>query len=324
MFFGIRELQNRINCATSEGKPFLFGINYEVTEGFFIENPLQQQEVLFNFNGIGNKTTQLVVDTAPSIELLYVDIHGYAKMFDVVQREIAKGRVGVINLTGRTPIKTSISEKAIFECSTALYQLYVPGRFVCFSPEIFVKIKEGQVSTFPMKGTIDAMLPNAKEQILGNEKEIEEHRRTVEAMSGDLSLVAKDVTVKRFRYVDRVQTTTGALLQTSSEIVGMLPDDYLSRMGDIIMALMPGISIVGSPKAEALEVIKLAEAQDRGYYCGIAGYFDGQTLDTCVLIRYIEIDGEQQFFRSGGGITEQSNCEKEYQELLNKIYLTCN
>lgn len=323
MFFGITELQNRINRAAGDRQPFLFGINYEVTEGFFIENPLQQQEVLFNFNGVGNKGAQLVVDTPPSIEVSPIGMEAYTEMFDVVQREIAAGRVGVINLTGRTPIKTTISEKEIFECSTALYQLYVPGRFVCFSPEIFVKIKAGEVSTFPMKGTIDATLPNAQEQILGNGKEIEEHRRTVEAMSRDLSLVARDVTVKRFRYVDRVQTTTGALLQTSSEIVGTLPEDYLSGLGDVVMALMPGISIVGSPKAEALEVIKLAEAQDRGYYCGIAGYFDGQTLDTCVLIRFIEIDGEQQFFRSGGGITGESNCEKEYQELLNKIYLTC-
>jgi para-aminobenzoate synthetase component 1 len=71
----------------------------------------------------------------------------------------------------------------------------------------------------------------------------------------------------------------------------------------------------------AKEYINLAENQSRGYYCGIAGYFDGKTLDTAVLIRFIETNNGNMFFRSGGGVTSESICEKEYQEVLDKIYL---
>lgn len=323
MYCEIDELKERMNCAAGEGKPFLFGINYELSESFFIAAPLEQEEILFCFNGVGNKKKQSTISTPPQITLSPIGIEAYRKKFSIVQKEIAAGRIGVINLTGKTAIQTTISDKEIFECSTSLYQLYIPGKFVCFSPEIFVKIKNGRISTFPMKGTIDAAIPDAEAKILNNSKEIDEHHKTVRAMCDDLSLVAKEVKIERFRYVDVVKTTKGALLQTSSEIIGSLNNDYLSKLGDLIVKLLPGISIVGSPKAHALDVIKEAEGQKRGYYCGIAGYFDGETLDTCVLIRFIEIDNDQRYFRSGGGITANSNCEKEYEELLNKIYLTC-
>jgi para-aminobenzoate synthetase component 1 len=95
----------------------------------------------------------------------------------------------------------------------------------------------------------------------------------------------------------------------------------MTRLGDIIFSLLPAASITGSPKTKTEEYIRLAEAQPRGYYCGIAGYFDGKKLDTTVLIRFIEIDGKNMFFRSGGGVTSDSVCEKEYQEVLDKIYL---
>lgn len=324
MYCEIEELRERMNCAGEAKTPFLFGMNYEMSEGFFISNPMAQEDVFFNFNAVGNKRKQSVMETPPQISRSPMGLEAYRRKFDIVQQAIAAGRIGVVNLTGRTAIQPTISGKEIFECSTSLYQLYVPGRFVCFSPEIFVKIKNGRISTFPMKGTIDASITNAEEQILNDNKEIDEHRRTVQSMCDDLSLVAKDVHVERFRYVDVVKTTKGALLQTSSEIIGFLKDDYLLKLGDIIVDLLPGISIVGSPKAQALQVIKEAEAQPRGYYCGVAGYFDGEELDTCVLIRFIEIDDSgHYYFRSGGGITANSDCEKEYEELLNKIYLTC-
>ena len=107
----------------------------------------------------------------------------------------------------------------------------------------------------------------------------------------------------------------------SSEIEGLLPNDYMSRMGDILFSLLPAGSITGSPKIKAKDYIHLAEVEPRGYYCGIAGYFDGQKLDTAVLIRFIEIKDSNMYYRSGGGLTSHSICEKEYQEVLNKIYL---
>lgn len=322
MYCNLEELKEKINTLAGNGKPFLFGINYELDEGFLIEDPMNQKDVLFKFNGVGNKKKQLTLEKTPEIEIFPIDFQQYSQKFEIIQREIAADRISVINLTARTHIQTTITPQEIFESCTSLYQLYIPDRFVCFSPEIFIQIEDRNISTYPMKGTIDATLPGAEDQLLNNSKEIDEHRKTVQTICDDLSLVAQEVKVKRFRYLDHLHTTTGSLLQTSSEVVGILEQDYLSHLGDIIIKLLPGTSIVGSPKDHARQVIEVAEAQTRGYYCGIAGYFDGQKLDTCVLIRFIEIDGQNLYFRSGGGVTAQSNCQGEYQELIKKIYLT--
>jgi para-aminobenzoate synthetase component 1 len=59
----------------------------------------------------------------------------------------------------------------------------------------------------------------------------------------------------------------------------------------------------------------------RGFYTGIAGYFDGKNLDSCVMIRFIEKENDQLFFKSGGGITHQSDLISEYEEMKNKIYV---
>jgi para-aminobenzoate synthetase component I len=100
-----------------------------------------------------------------------------------------------------------------------------------------------------------------------------------------------------------------------------LSPNYLSQLGDIIFAMLPAGSVTGAPKKKTLEIIENAENYDRGFYTGIAGYFDGQNLDSCVLIRFIENEKGQLFYKSGGGITAQSNANDEYQELIDKIYV---
>ena len=65
----------------------------------------------------------------------------------------------------------------------------------------------------------------------------------------------------------------------------------------------------------------MAEGEQRGYYTGVFGYFDGKQLDSGVMIRFIEKTGEKYYYRSGGGITTQSIAEKEYQELIDKVYV---
>ncbi len=70
-----------------------------------------------------------------------------------------------------------------------------------------------------------------------------------------------------------------------------------------------------------MQIIKDAEAYDRGFYTGIMGKFDGKNLDSGVMIRFIEQRGQQKIFKSGGGITIQSDPQKEYEELIQKVYL---
>jgi para-aminobenzoate synthetase component 1 len=172
-----------------------------------------------------------------------------------------------------------------------------------------------------MKGTINASLPDAEQLILSDEKELSEHVTIVDLIRNDLSAVAKSVNVNRFRYIDRIKTNHKDLLQISSEIAGDLPDDYLSHLGSILISLLPAGSVSGAPKRKTIQIIREAEKEKRGFYTGVFGYFDGVKLDSAVMIRFIEQEGEQFYYRSGGGINAQSEAEKEYQEAIDKIYV---
>ena len=57
------------------------------------------------------------------------------------------------------------------------------------------------------------------------------------------------------------------------------------------------------------------------FYTGIFGVFDGENLDSAVMIRFIENDENELFFKSGGGITAKSNAKAEYEELIQKVYV---
>ena len=107
-----------------------------------------------------------------------------------------------------------------------MYKLWMRDRFVVFSPEIFVRTRDGLIYSYPMKGTIDATLPDARRRILDDPKEAAEHATIVDLIRNDLSIVASEVCVPRYRYIDELRTHNGSLLQVSSEIRGRLPEGW--------------------------------------------------------------------------------------------------
>ena len=141
-------------------------------------------------------------------------------------------------------------------------------------------------------------------------------------MRNDLARVATNVRVEDFRYIDRVKTLQGELLQVSSRIAADLPPNASEHLGDILFTLLPAGSISGAPKEATLQAIAEAEGEPRGFYTGVFGYFDGKDLDTGVLIRFIaeHPDGSLRY-HSGGGITINSLCHDEYRESIAKVYL---
>lgn len=245
----------------------------------------------------------------------------YERSFRVVVEHLLAGNSYLVNLTFPTPVSTNLSIGDIYAGSTALYKLLFGEQFVVLSPESFVQIREGVISSFPMKGTIDAAVPDAERVILSDPKELAEHYTIVDLIRNDLGIVADDVRVQRFRYIDRIRTHRGELLQVSSEITGRLSGDYCARLGDILMALLPAGSISGAPKQKTVDIIREAEIYDRGYYTGVFGYFDGESLDSGVMIRFVENLGGQLVFKSGGGITAASSARSEYEEMIQKVYV---
>ena len=221
-----------------------------------------------------------------------------------------------------TQVETDYSLEEIFLRSTSRFRILYPGKFVCFSPEIFVDISaDDTIRTHPMKGTISGLVEDAANKILSNYKEYAEHCTIVDFMRSELSRIARNVHVKRFRYIDTLVSSKGPVLQVSSEICGSLEEGWRNQLGGLLLQILPAGSISGAPKQATLQAIQKAENHDRGFYTGIFGYFDGQALRTCVLIRFIERRDGALWFRSGGGITAYSDPHAEYLEVLEKIYL---
>jgi para-aminobenzoate synthetase component 1 len=248
-------------------------------------------------------------------------LQNYQPKFTFVVDQIHKGNSFLTNLTQPTEVQTNLSLLDLFQFGSAKYKLWLKNQFVVLSPETFVRIQGRTISSFPMKGTIDASIENAAKMILNDPKEKAEHATIVDLIRNDLSLVAENVDVKRYRYVEKLTTNRQDLLQVSSEISGQLPENFYSRLGDILFALLPAGSITGAPKPKTMEIIEQAEEYERGFYTGICGWFDGENLDSAVMIRFIEQEGEQLIFKSGGGITSQSDLNKEYIELIQKVYV---
>ena len=245
----------------------------------------------------------------------------YREAFGKVMDNIKHGNTYLLNLTFPSEIVTNLNLAELFYLSKARFKLLYRNDFVVFSPEIFIEIKDSKIFTYPMKGTIDADFPEAEEKLLTNVKELAEHNTVVDLLRNDLSIVSKNVRVEKFRYIEKINTSNGNILQSSSKICGDLPSNYKEKLGDIIFSLLPAGSISGAPKQKTFEIILETETYNRGYYSGVFGYFDGINLDSCVMIRFIENQNEKLIFKSGGGITMKSNPDSEYQELIKKIYV---
>lgn len=304
--------------------PFVFLIDYAAKKPLAWRiADMDAQQACFDFNGFTNLKAP---ETPEKNEAFHfhkfpMPFEDYAQKFNFVVRNLKAGNSFLVNLSIQTPIDTSLSLKNIFQRSDAPFRFWLKDQFVCFSPEIFVRIKGNRIASFPMKGTIDASLPEAENVILADPKESAEHATIVDLIRNDLSMVAEKVWVERYRYIDRIKTNDKTLLQVSSEIAGTLAPDFDRRFGDLLMKMLPAGSITGAPKPSTLKIIREAEGYDRGYYTGVMGYFDGENFESAVMIRFIENQNGALVFKSGGGITALSNARNEYQELIDKVYL---
>ncbi|RYU95118.1 aminodeoxychorismate synthase component I [Emticicia agri] len=330
---------SKFNHFSAESTPFLFIVDFQ-GENCVVEplDSIDERELKFWVNGKTNVSIERGQGSGEGkevkLEKYPLAFAQYKKGFDYVQKNIFQGNSFLTNLTCETPVDLNISLSEVFRQSQAKYKLWWEDRFVCFSPEIFVQINEtGKISSFPMKGTIDASIPNAEDILLNDRKELYEHTTIVDLIRNDLSSVAEKVWVEKFRYIDTIKTQNKTqLLQVSSQISGLLPGNWRDNLGEILFSMLPAGSITGAPKAKTVEIIQKAEQETyvrvggqtskRGFYSGIFGVFDGKSLDSGVMIRFIEqkTDGSLTF-KSGGGITANSIAEKEYEEMIQKIYV---
>ncbi len=315
------EYREQMNHLGGQGTPFAFLIDFsaEQTRIFNLQNNTGE---LFwqtpdhqNFPG---NTSKPVLE---KWQMNPVPFKTYREGFDLVQQHIFKGDTYLLTFTQPTPIETNLSLEELFYISSAPYKVFLKDQFVCFSPESFISITNGKIASHPMKGTLIAEAGSSGEQILSDSKELAEHHTIVDLIRNDLSRVAKNVAVEKFRYLEQIKTNRKDLWQVSSRITGDLPGNYAAMVGDILFSMLPAGSISGAPKKKTVEIIRKAEGYNRGFYTGVFGLFDGSDLDSCVLIRFIEKQDGQLVFKSGGGITFLSQAETEYEEMIHKVYV---
>ncbi len=306
-----------LNSLGKERKSFLFISDFkaENLEVILLED-LQKEDIEFTIN-----ENYIFTPHGKTLQKVPLSFDAYKKKFDRVIKKIEAGETYLLNLTQPTKIKTTLTLKEIFAHASAHYKLRFKDKFVCFSPEKFIQIEGGKINTFPMKGTIDASIPHAEQIILNNQKEMAEHVMVVDLLRNDLSIVATHVKVEKFRYVETIEAGEKRLLQISSHISGHVGEDWYGRIGDILKSLLPAGSISGAPKKSTLKIIQETEEYERGFFSGVFGVYDGERFDSGVMIRFIEKTEDGFIYKSGGGITVESDAIQEYKELLDKIYL---
>ena len=293
----------------SSGEQFLFVIDFEKENPFVCRlSEAADYNIFYNIKGNTNARPYRYLRKEVSLEAHPISREAFAERFEYVVHQQNIGN-------------SYMSLEEIFHASWAMYKLLFGDQFVVFSPECFVKTDGNTICTFPMKGTINADTEDAAATLIGSLKEESEHNTIVDLMRNDISMVASSTEVKRYRYIERIDTHKSRILQTSSEITASLPADWRRHLGEILWRLLPAGSVSGAPKEKTLEIIRSAEGEPRGYYTGVFGIFDGANLDSAVMIRFVGQRDGKLFFQSGGGITAQSSLDDEYNELIEKIYV---
>lgn len=318
----LEDFRKHLNELGRKKIPFLFLVDFEGRKPkVWLMDQIKIHEMLYSINGFSNAPFCEI--NARPIEIIKhpIPFDVYEEKFNSVYDHLSYGNSFLINLTIKTRIEMNSLLRDLFFHGTAKYKCWLKSEFLFFSPETFVQIRNGKIYSYPMKGTIDASMPNAKQIILENKKELAEHVTIVDLIRNDLSQVGSNVSIKRFRFIDEIVAYDKKLFQVSSEIVGDLLPDYRSELGNLIVSLLPAGSVSGAPKARTLQIIRSVEGEERSYYTGVFGYYDGENLDSSVAIRFIEQQGSDYFYRSGGGITAQSLVEDEYREAIDKIYV---
>lgn len=188
------------------------------------------------------------------------------------------------------------------------------------SPEVLVRVQEGEARVLPIAGT----RPRGKtheedlaleEDLKNDPKELSEHIMLVDLGRNDLSRVCKPGTVKMER--NQVIERYSHVMHIVSDVVGELQDDQTSV--DALMQCFPAGTVSGAPKIRAMEIIDELEQTKRGIYAGAVGYFDfSGNMDTCIAIRTMVVTGNKAYIQAGAGIVADSNPTKEFEETQNK------
>lgn len=206
--------------------------------------------------------------------------------------------------------------------SPYLFCLQMPGgvALVGSSPEVHVRLQDGQVDVRPIAGTRPRGASLAEDEanaadLLADPKERAEHVMLVDLGRNDIGRIANysSVHVNDFMTIERYSH----VMHIVSNVRGLLRGDRDSF--DVLRATFPAGTVSGSPKVRAMQLINAFEKNKRGTYAGVVAFFrlDGN-LDSCITLRSVLLRDGVAYVQAGAGIVADSIPENEYDETVNK------
>ena len=205
--------------------------------------------------------------------------------------------------------------------SPYLFFLRGPGQVVVgSSPEILVRLEDGEISLRPIAGTRPRGATKAEDQaseieLLADPKELAEHIMLVDLGRNDVGRVAEigSVHVDELKVIERYSH----VMHIVSNVRGKLRPDCDAI--DLLRATFPAGTLTGAPKVRAMEIIDELESERRGLYGGCVGYIDYRgNMDVCIAIRTLLVQDGVLYAQAGGGVVADSDPEAEYEESLQK------
>ncbi|MGB9640225.1 MAG: anthranilate synthase component I [Anaerolineales bacterium] len=188
------------------------------------------------------------------------------------------------------------------------------------SPEMHVRLEGKRAIIRPIAGTrprgLDAAEDMANESdLLADPKERAEHIMLVDLARNDLGRTCRSGSVKVVELMG-IERYSHVM-----HIVSQVEGDLLPQFDafDLLRTTFPAGTVSGAPKIRAMQIIHELETVPRGLYAGAIGYFsyDG-SMDTCIAIRTLTMQGQTISVQAGAGIVADSDPYREYQETVNK------
>ncbi|KZN65496.1 hypothetical protein N473_12350 [Pseudoalteromonas luteoviolacea CPMOR-1] len=204
---------------------------------------------------------------------------------------------------------------------SAYYNLGENKAIVSVSPERFISVRQRQVETKPIKGTLPRLSDIGADQhqaetLQTSSKDRAENVMIVDLLRNDLGKVAKpgSVSVPKLFAIESFPAVHHLVSTVTSELAeGCSAVDQLE-------AAFPGGSITGAPKIRAMEIIEELEPHRRSAYCGSMGYLSAcGDMDTSITIRTLVCENNRIHCWAGGGIVADSQVDAEYQETYHKV-----
>lgn len=195
-----------------------------------------------------------------------------------------------------------------------------PFHVIGASPEMHVRLEDSRATLRPIAGTrrrgkTPAEDSELERELLADPKERAEHIMLVDLGRNDLGRVCEygSVNVEELMVIERYSH----VMHISSQVEGKLKMDM--DCFDLLAATFPAGTVSGAPKIRAMQIIEELEGDSRGPYAGAIGYFsyDG-SMDSCIAIRTLIMQGGQISVQAGAGIVADSDPHTEYQETMNK------